>query len=124
MQCSLGNSSLLADSASSEAKLNDTDAKLNDAHIKLNETQVKLSDTEWKLETTREVVEKLDTQMFIWRINNFSDIWRQAKIGEKFSQDSVPFYTDRTDNYGYKLKVRIYLNFDWVLANACRWLLL
>lgn len=91
-----------------EAKLNDTDAKLNDAHIKLNETQEKLNETEKKLEATRKVVEKLETRMYIWRIDNFSDTLRLAKIGGKFRRDSVPFYTDRTGSYGYKLKARIY----------------
>ena len=89
-----------------EAKLNDTDAKLNDAYIKLNETQEKLNETEEKLEATRKVVEKLETRMFTWRINNFSETLKQAHIGEKRSKDSDPFYTDKTGSYGYKLKAR------------------
>jgi len=100
-----------------EAKLNDTDAKLNDAHIKLNETQVKLNETGWKLEATRKVVEKLESRIFIWRINNFSVAVRQAKIRGKISKESVPFYTDRTESYGYKLKVRIYPNDDWFFSH-------
>jgi len=93
-----------------EVKLNDTDAKLNNAHSKLNETLVKLNETEEKLEATRKVVEKLETQIFIWRINSFSEIGRQATIDETPSKDSVPFYTDRAERYGYKLKVRIHPN--------------
>ena len=89
-----------------EAKLNDTDAKLNDAHFKLNETKVKLSETEKKLEATRKEVE--NTRMFTWRIDNFSVILRLARAGVSPSKESVPFYTDRTESYGYKLKVRFY----------------
>ena len=92
-----------------EAKLNDTEAKLNDTEAKLNDAHMKLNKTEVKLEATRKVVEKLETRMFTWRINNFSEILRQAKIGGKRT-DSVPFYTDRTGSYGYKLKAGIYPN--------------
>ena len=101
-----------------EANLNDTDAKLNDAHIKLNETKEKLSETEEKLEATpQKVVEKLETRMFTWRIDNFSETLRQRKVGGKNSKESVPFYTDRTGSYGYKLKARIYPNDRWVFDN-------
>jgi len=82
------------------------------ACVKLTNTEAKLNETEQKLEATRKVVEKLDTRIFIWRINNFTDFWRQAyfsaKTDQKPSKESVPFYTDRTESYGYKLKVRIY----------------
>jgi len=82
------------------------------ACVKLTNTEAKLNETEQKLEATRKVVEKLDTRIFIWRINNFSDIWRQTnfstKTDQKPSRESVPFYTDRTESYGYKLKVRIH----------------
>jgi len=107
-----------------EAKLNDTDAKLNDAHIKLNETKVKLNETEEKLKATRKVVEKLGTQIFTWRINNFSAILRHAKTGEKPSNESVPFYTDRTESYGYKLKVRIYPNGRYASQNLSVYIVL
>ena len=79
-----------------EAELNITKAKLNDAHIKLNET-------EEKLEATRKVVEKLETRIFIWKINKFS-------VAKRDAIDSVPFYTDRTERFGYKLKLRILPN--------------
>ena len=95
-----------------EAKLNDTEAKLNaklnDAHIKLNKTQEKLNEAVEKLEATRKVVEKFETRMFTWRIDNFSETLRQAKIAGIRFKDSVPFYTDRTGSYGYKLKARFY----------------
>ena len=100
-----------------EAKLNDTDAKLNDTHIKLNETKEKWSETEGKLEATRKVIEKLETRMFTWRIDNFSETLRQRKVDGKNSKESVPFYTDRTGSYGYKLKARIYFNGRWVFDN-------
>ena len=72
------------------------------ACVKLTNTEAKLNETEKKLEETRKVVEKLDTPIFIWKVNDF-------KIQmDKFRIDSVPFYTDRTEsNYGYKLKARI-----------------
>jgi len=83
--------------------------KLANTETKLNETQVKLNETEEKLEATRKVVEKLDTRIFTWRINNVSVFLRQARTGESNKmKESVPFYTDSTKNYGYKLKVRIY----------------
>ena len=53
---------------------------------------------------------KLETRTFIWKINPFSEILRQAKAGEKAKIVSAPFYTDRTESYGYKLKVWIYPN--------------
>ena len=85
-------------------KLYETQVKLNETQVKLNETQVKLNATEEKLEETRKVVEKLETRIFIWKINNFSVIVKKEEI----SKDSVPFYTDRTGSLGYKLKLRIY----------------
>ncbi len=66
---------------------------------------VKVKDTEVKLNETRE---KLETRMFIWKISNFSEILRQAKTGEKNVLESAPFYTARTESYGYKLKAKIY----------------
>ncbi len=61
---------------------------------------VKVKDTE----------EKLETRLFIWKINNFSEILRQAKTGKKEVMGSDPFCTARTESYGYKLKVQIYPN--------------
>ena len=69
---------------------------------------VKLKDTE----------EKLDTRMFIWKINEFNELLRQEKTGEKHCIESVPFYTDRTESYGYKLKVRSHLNGSWFGKNT------
>ena len=75
------------------------------ACVKLTNTEAKLNETEKKLEETRKVVEKLDTPIFIWKVYDFKIQMDKLRI------DSVPFYTDRTgNNYGYKLKVRIYPN--------------
>ena len=94
---------------------------------KLNNTEVKLSNTE---ETTRKLMKKLDTLerrfeekvvkdqnnvieektlTFVWKINAFSEILRQAKTKDNFSIGSTPFYTT---SYGYKLRVAIYPNGD------------
>lgn len=89
------------------------------ACVRLTNTEAKLNDTEQKLEATRKVVEKLDTRIFIWRINNSSVTLRQATVSRKTVKDSVPFYTGRTGSSGYKLKVRIYPGSNRVLSNHC-----
>ena len=51
--------------------------------------------------------------MFVWEINNFSEILRQAKTGEKCVIDSIPFYTEKAESYGsYKLRVKVFPNGD------------
>ncbi len=81
--------------------------KLNETEVKLIKTEMKLNDTQKKLETTTKLVEEFNTRMFIWKVNNFSEILRQAKTGEKTMIESAPFYTDRTESYKYKFKVKI-----------------
>ena len=49
----------------------------------------------------------MDTRIFIWKVDNFGEILEQAKTGVKEVVESNPFYTARTESYGYKLKVRI-----------------
>ena len=61
---------------------------------------------------------KLETRTFIWKIERFSEVLRQAKAREKPSMDSSPFYTDRTESYGYKLKVRVAPNGDGTNENT------
>jgi len=61
---------------------------------------------------------KLETRTFIWKIERFSEVLRQAKAGEKNRIGSTPFYTDRTESYGYKLRVWIYPNGDRVKVNT------
>ena len=61
---------------------------------------------------------KLETRTFIWKIERFSEVLRRAKAWENPSMDSSPFYTDRTDSYGYKLKVRVAPNGDGTYENT------
>ena len=82
------------------------------AWVKLKDTEVKLNDTQEKLETTRKLVQKFDTRKFVWKINNFSEILRQARSLERTCIESDPFYTSRTESYGYKLKVKVSPNGD------------
>ena len=111
-------------------KLNTSQAQLVEQRFQLNETQRKLSSTQAQLkntqETTRKLEEKLealqvqletkvnadrgaDNTRFIWKIENFSEILRQAKAQFKKAERipcetmrSNPFYTGC---YGYKLRV-------------------
>ena len=53
---------------------------------------------------------KLETRTFIWKIESFSEVLRRARNGEMLSIGSSPFYTDRTESYGYKLKVKMFPN--------------
>ena len=53
---------------------------------------------------------KLETRTFIWKIKHFREVLRQAKADEKTAIHSAPFYTDRTESYGYKLKVAVEAN--------------
>lgn len=45
--------------------------------------------------------------MFIWKIDNFSKLMREAKGGVNERQTCAPFYTE---NYGYKFEINIYPN--------------
>ncbi|XP_078355890.1 TNF receptor-associated factor 4-like [Oculina patagonica] len=81
--------------------------KLQNTEVKLNETEVKLNDAQKELATTRKLV---DTRTFIWKIDDFSDILSQAKTLKESCIESPPFYTDKTESYGYKLKVKVYPN--------------
>jgi len=75
------------------------------ACVKIEEMSDKLNDTEVKLRGTQE---KLETRIFIWKIGNFREILRKAIAKKIVSKESPPFYTDRTESYGYKLKVKMY----------------
>ena len=109
-------------------KLNSSQAQLVEQRAQLDETQTQLSSTQAQLkntqETTRKLEEKLealqtqletkvnadigaDNKRFIWKIENFSEILRQAKARWNKEQHyemikSDPFYTGC---YGYKLQV-------------------
>ena len=45
--------------------------------------------------------------MFIWKIDNFSKLMREAKDGVNKKQTCAPFYTE---NYGYKIEIYFYPN--------------
>ena len=104
-------------------QLDDTRVRLDETQVQLDETQAQLSSTQVQLkntqETTRKLEEKLealqtqletkvnadkgaDNKRFIWKIENFREILKQAKAGVKKEIVSDPFYTGC---YGYKLKV-------------------
>ena len=110
-------------------KLNSTQVQLGETRVQLNETQAELKVTKDQVretqDTTRNLVEKLDmlqrhfglklstdkedgNTRYIWKIDKFSDILRQAKAGEKETIESDPFYTAC---YGYKLKVSVIPHF-------------
>jgi len=74
------------------------------ACVRLTETEVKLNYTEIEL---RETQEKLETRIAVWRIENFREILRKAKTRQTTRIERAPFYTNRTESYGYKLKVGI-----------------
>ena len=108
-----------------EVKLNNTLSKLKETQSKLHETEIKLSYTddlkkelktlqeEFKEKSMKEKIVMMKTEstdypmMFIWKIENFSERMREAKKGKNRQLESAPFYTE---NYGYKLKVRLYPN--------------
>ena len=102
-------------------QLDETQVQLDEAQAQLSSTQAQLKNTQ---ETTRKLEEKLealqtqletkvnadigaDNKRFIWKIENFSEILRQAKARWNKEQHdemikSDPFYTGC---YGYKLQV-------------------
>ena len=109
-----------------KVKLNDTEVKLNNTEVKLNNTEVKLSKNDAKLNETKDELKKAmdllqttnlklektretgDTRTFIWKIDGFSELLRQAKTGGRNYIKSDPFYTATgRESYGYKLKVRV-----------------
>ena len=116
---------------SSQARLVEQRVQLDKTRVQLDETQAQLSSTQAQLkntqETTRKLEEKLealqtqletkvnadrgaDNKRFIWKIENFSEILRQAKARcnkERHCEmiKSDPFYTGC---YGYKLQVIVH----------------
>ena len=112
-------------------KLNKTEVKLYDTEVKLNNTEEtarklmeKLDSLERRFEEKviknqenlieeKKVTEKKDIsdfpRMFVWKIDDFSEILRKANTEEDDEIESYPFYIAR---YGYKLKVEICPNGD------------
>jgi len=95
--------------------------KLHNTQETTRKLEEKVEGLQRQLETkvSKEVVlmEKTadTTRLFIWKINEFSDVLRQALAGEKEKIASAPFYTD---SYGYKLKVGINFHFSRMSRNA------
>ncbi|XP_022784377.1 TNF receptor-associated factor 2-like isoform X2 [Stylophora pistillata] len=105
------------------------------ACAKLRITEDTLNDTQ---RTTKNLVEKVETLQkqleaktfstvmaksessryplkFVWKVSDFSDIMRQAKAGVQRIFESSPFYTE---NYGYRLKLRILPNGGGTAVNS------
>ena len=98
-------------------KLSDTEDELKNTQDKLNDTQETTKTLTMKLKTlqgrfeTNMVMTKNESSIFrkrfVWKVSDFSNILSQAKASERERIESDPFYTE---NYGYKLKLRIYPN--------------
>ena len=104
-----------------EDKLNETGDELNNTKDKLKKTEDKSNNTEALLNETRlelkNAMELLKlssvkhTNLFLWRIDSFSEILKEAKNGGKEIIDSDPFYNKiETESFGYKLRVEIHPN--------------
>ena len=96
----------LEESKTQVTKFDTNQAQLS---LELNNTNDKLNDTREKLETARKQKEKFE-EPFVWKIDNFGNLLRQAKTGEETFVFSVPFYSRGAESCGYKLKVQIYPN--------------
>ena len=99
-------------------KLNNTEDELYKAKDKLTKVEDKLDSTVALLNETRVAFEKFvellqlasvrHEKMFLWRIDSFSEILKEAKNGGKDRIDSDPFYIKtETESFGYKLRVSI-----------------
>ena len=104
-----------------EDKLNETEDKLNNTKDKLKKTEDKSNNTEALLNETRLELKnamkllKLSsvkhTNLFLWRIDSFSEILTEAKNGGKEELGSDAFYTkSEAESFGYKLRVEIHPN--------------
>ena len=126
-----------------QVQLGNTQVQLMETQVQLNAAQIQLSTTQEvtkKLEEKSEALQRRledkikedreketkektalvkltpnGTLLYNWNINNFSEILKQAKIGDKETLVSAPFYTEC---YGYKLKVFIYPNGNGLLKNS------
>jgi len=99
-------------------KLNNTEVKLNDMQettrklmVKIDKLEQKISEGKGNEAGTKKNMGKHELsglpRVIVWKIVNFSEIFRQAKTGEIKRVDDAPFYTE---SYGYRLKARIYPN--------------
>ena len=81
-------------------KLKKIEDKFNNAVALLNETMAALKNAMGLLQLSN---------VFLWRIDGFSEILKKAKNEGKEEIYSDPFYTKtEIDGFGYKLKVLIY----------------
>lgn len=84
--------------------------KLNDTHVQLSNTQKELKKTTRKLEKLEQNFSALENTLsqssgeniYNWKINNFSQVLRQAKSGETTEIESAPFY-----RHGYKCQLSL-----------------
>ena len=80
-----------------------TEDKSNNTEALLNETRIELKNAMELLKLS-----SVHTNVFLWRIDNFSEILKEAKNGGKETIDSDPFYTkSETESFGYKLRLEI-----------------
>ena len=87
------------------------------ACVKLGETEETVESLKKELETLKNEVKEKTVMvkskspdyplMFIWKIDNFSKLVREAKDGVNERQTCAPFYTE---NYGYKFEIYFYPN--------------
>ena len=111
----------------SSLKLNNTEDKLNKTEDQLNSTKDKLktedksNNTEALLNETRlELKNAIELQkfssvkhnkVFLWRIDSFNEILKEAKnVGKETIDNNLFYKNSETESFGYKLKVYIYPN--------------
>ncbi|XP_022805210.1 TNF receptor-associated factor 4-like [Stylophora pistillata] len=114
-----------------QSKLDETETKLSTTNSQLLETKKKTDDLKKEVETLQKqfkekavkdqenamkeqiVMGKSESpgfsSVYIWKIDEFSKLMREAEANEEMVVDSASFYTE---NHGYKLKVMIYAFFD------------
>ena len=97
-------------------KLNNTEKELNEAKNKLKKIEDKFDNAVALLNETMAALKNAmgllqlsnvkHTNVFLWRIDGFSEIVKKAKNEGKEKIYSDPLYTKtKTDGFGYKLKV-------------------
>ena len=78
--------------------------------VKLNNTEPLLNETRLELKNAVELLKlsSVKQNVFLWRIDSFSEILKEAKNGRKEAISSDPFSTkSETESFGYKLRVVI-----------------
>ena len=97
-----------------ENELNNTKDKLKKTEDKSNNTEALLNETRLELKNAMKLLKLSSvkhTNLFLWRIDSFSEILKEAKNGGKERIDCDPFYTkSETESFSHKLRVYIYPN--------------